>query len=168
MRFKPFEWNKDQLHEALIKVITLDIAPSIKKELLTILIWKIGEYEIENTDSGSWYSKKKGGKKYVMRYRSAAAKDLEGDNGLNHEHVYTKAWLIKELLNAKNDTRIISEIEGKIIPCIVTKKEHKILSDNDRNAKKEERILHGWDRYKNAGIRVWDTREKRWLREAAP
>ncbi len=66
------------------------------------------------------------------------------DEKLQHEHVFTKKYLINRILNEPDNLDSIFELA---FACIVTEKEHHKLS----NVKDVE----GWSRYVNAGIKVF-------------
>jgi hypothetical protein len=74
---------------------------------------------------------------------------------VNHEHVWTRAWLVQRLLSriwAEDALRSFLETYGQA--CIVTTREHAALS----GSKKE-----GWQRYADARVGVWDRQLGCWL-----
>jgi len=130
--------DRKKLYEAAEKIWELEIDKDIKKELMNVLVWKIGE-----TPNG----------KYKLKYRSKGAMNWKGTKGLNHEHVIPRKVLKEELINAKNKNEV-NGILDKITTCIVTRKEHDLL----KKAKGSK-----WKRYKSAEIKVFDmsTKDKR-------
>jgi hypothetical protein len=69
---------------------------------------------------------------------------------LRHEHVSTRKDIIEELL--KNGRGHAKEILTEIISCTVTREEHGINLE-----RREVKCHKGIDRYRAAGIRVWDS-----------
>jgi len=107
------------------------------RESLSIAIWK--------------YTECNG--KYTTRFRSRGA--VESPNGkLNHEHVFTRKSLIDELLGSPGDFEIIM---SKAVACTVLTSEHALL----RSVEKQNPSLVGWNRYRAAGIEVFDLAEQR-------
>ena len=107
------------------------------RESLSIAIWK--------------YTECNG--KYTTRFRSRGA--VESPKGkLNHEHVFTRKSLIDELLSAPGD---FETIMSKAVACTVLTSEHALL----RSVEKQNPSLVGWDRYRAAGIEVFDLAEQR-------
>ena len=105
-------------------------------ELLKICIWKLSVAEVGN--------------KYKIRYRSVQSLENPPKN-LQHEHVFEISKLIKEL---RADPGGIDGIVAKAVACVVTRQEHKSLTELSRGNPN----LHGWDRYQAAGIQVIDTK----------
>ncbi|MCH8287416.1 hypothetical protein IIB79_12995 [candidate division KSB1 bacterium] len=86
--------------------------------------------------------------KYLTKYRSEevlSSKELK----INHEHVYTRKYLIKKLIS---NTNKVDNILRCAIGCVISVHEHNRLKD----AEKENASLVGWQRYKKAGIRIQD------------
>ncbi len=83
---------------------------------------------------------------------SQGARDARGV-GLKREHVTTRSGA--KLAMAQGDRRAVEDVLGKMIVCVVTDEEHEHL--------RPFRYLDGWDRYKAAGVRVYDIREQHWL-----
>lgn len=108
-----------------------------KRELLSAMIWKISEA------NGKWNT----------RYFSENALNNAGAR-LQHEHVVTRKSLIDKLLARPEDFQTILE---QIIACVVTTDDHKALSMFDSE--------EGWERYKKAGLKVWDRQTEQWLWE---
>ncbi len=110
-----------------------DVLEKHKREILSVMIWKISEA------NGRWNT----------RYFSAGVLS-DKDEKLQHEHVVPRKFLIDRLLNnPKSYKSILSEITA----CIVTKEEHQKLNSSNSS----------WGRYKQAGIKVWDRLEEKWL-----
>ena len=96
--------------------------------------------------------------RWNTRYLSAAARAIYGAfeeaarrgqltalkgkhmRGLRHEHVFPRRVMVDRLL--AGDTLALTESFG----CVVTVAEHGILDDR----------CSGWDRYREAGVGVWD------------
>jgi hypothetical protein len=108
------------------------IALRHKRVLLTYLIWQI------TVAHG----------KYHIRYRSGGVlNDLH--QKVEHEHVYTIKWLKEQFLTPGIDMSALFE---NIVACIVTKREHELLEEYEKNYPD----VVGWERYKGAGIDVYD------------
>lgn len=117
---------------AIEAILPLDLYPTHKKELLSVCIWKITEAD---------------GKSKV-RYWSEGA--LENQSGkLQHEHIHERKELISRLLDGESVQSVISDA----IACMVTKEEHLGLGRSS---------MLGWQRYRESGIRVYDTKEQNW------
>jgi hypothetical protein len=102
------------------------------RESLSIAIWK--------------YTERDG--KYTTRFRSRGA--IEAPKGkLNHEHVITRKALVDDLLSKPED---FQSIMTKAVACTVLTREHSLL----RAVEKENGGLIGSDRYRAAGIEVFD------------
>jgi hypothetical protein len=130
--------NADERIRSAIAVIemllSLDICPKMKRKFLSNCLWQITQAQ--------------GRTKYDLRYRSAEARKAKKKE-LRHEHVTRRKLLVKELLANPQNAK---EIAAKAIGCVVTKAEHKELNRID----KDHEDLDWWDRYKAAGIEVWD------------
>lgn len=89
--------------------------------------------------------------KYATRYRSEAVVELATNvptsaTKINHEHIFTRKHIIQQLLaNPQNSDLILDQV----VACIVTKEQHEKLSV-------VAPVLVGWDRYRQAGIKVLD------------
>lgn len=125
---------------AIQAIAGLNILATHKRELLSILLWKLTEAR----------------GKYRTRFVSAGAKDETDRRKLHHEHVVTRANLVREILASPERA---DEIADKAVGCVVTRQEHAQLAIVDRSNAE----LCGWDRYSAAGIRVWDRDEERFL-----
>jgi len=117
---------------AIEAILPLDLYPSHKKELLSVCIWKITEAD----------------GKAKVRYWSEGA--IENNNSkLQHEHVHERQELIARLLSGE----AVNSVVADAVACIVTKEEHTKLGSASN---------HGWQRYKDTGIRVYDAKEQQW------
>ncbi len=109
-----------------------DLYPAHRKEFVRLALWKVTEAE---------------GGKYNTRYRSKASCQPGGN--LQHDHVWERAKMADELIaNPKQ----MHEILDKAIGCVVTKDEHKLLTE----VSVSEPDLQGWERYCAACIVVLD------------
>lgn len=115
---------------AIRAILPLDLYPAHKRELLGVCIWKITEAD---------------GKKKV-RYWSEGATSSEPSN-LQHEHVHERKELISRLLNNEAVDLVVKDA----VACMVTKEEHYLLGSSNSS---------GWQRYKDTGIKVFDTKDK--------
>lgn len=86
--------------------------------------------------------------KYSTRFRSRGAIEFPKEK-LNHEHVLTRKSLIAELVENPSDYIAIMQ---KAVGCTVLKSEHMLLGA----VEKLNPGLVGWDRYREAGIEVYD------------
>lgn len=110
------------------------------KELLNVLIWKASQAE----------------GKYTCRFVSEGFRKNPQETNIEHEHVLQRKKLIKEML--ENPDQIDTKIRS-VIGCVVLKKEHEKLT----KVSKSHPHLDGWERYREAGIRVYDTAEEKYL-----
>lgn len=107
------------------------------QEMLKICIWK--------------YTEAEGASKHKTRYRSAGSLQ-NSDEKLNHEHVVTSKSIRSRILEDPNNfERILREA----VACTVLVSEHRLLNQTE----KLHPDLNGWDRYRAAGIEVWDLLE---------
>lgn len=90
------------------------------------------------------------GEKYKTRYRSEGAKDVHDGRLLAHEHVIQRKGLIARIL-ATTSPLGIREILDEAVGCTVLRSEHGALG--------ADKHVDGWQRYKNAGITVYDCGE---------
>lgn len=134
-------------HLAAIKglvahILAMDGPPSLavyKRSAIDRLLWNITKVD----------------GKYRTRYRSEGALNVDrredrrlrpaGQRLLQHEHVYTRSWLLTQLMERPGEAGAILDLA---IGCVVTKAEHELLSG--------VRKLVGWARYRAAGVRVYD------------
>lgn len=116
---------------AQFAVMSPDLFDAYRRELLDNVLWLVTA-----APSG----------KYKTRFRCHAA--VTNPNAeLRHEHVYTRRSLIKRMLD---DPGCIEKVVHELaIGCVVTKAEHKRLSQFDKSHE-------GWERYRAAGIEVLD------------
>ena len=77
------------------------------------------------------------------------ALDATADTKLQHEHVIEKQKIVSAILSGKES---IDNIVERAIGCVVTKEEHSLLTSVSRL----DPTLEGWNRYKSAGVRVFD------------
>ncbi len=105
-------------------------------DILGTAIWKLTEAET---------------RKYETRYCSKAVWDSRHsiEDKLNHEHVFQKSLMAKELLKCADTS--VEEILDKAVACVVFEKEHKTQLQMCEK-------FDGWERYKRAGIVVVDAK----------
>lgn len=108
------------------------IGESLKKRMLVHAIWEVA-FATGNTQRA-----------FFGRYRTESVIRQVGLE-IQRDHVYRKETLIRELLGASPDLGKI--IERATYCCVVTKDEHARLS---------HRGIDGWERYRVAGIKVYD------------
>lgn len=133
MKKTPEEIYESSLNAVKSILCMTDVLEVHKKELLSLMIWKITERF----------------GKYTPEYITEGASDVLKSNKstrdkvklLAHEHVYTRKYLIQQILLYPDRYR---EILKNAIGCLVTREEHKKLS----SVKSKE----GWDRYQVANI----------------
>lgn len=103
------------------------------KRELSVCIWKITEAD----------------GKYKVRFWSEGA-CANPNAKLHHEHVHQRKELIHRLLAGEDIGRVVTDA----IPCMVTEQEHAALGGAPSI---------GWQRYRDAGIKVFDTKHGKWL-----
>lgn len=110
------------------------------RELLSVVIWKATEAH----------------GKYSLRYRSLGALEktayLEPGTFI-HEHVHTRLSLAQRMIRG---TETVEQVMADAVACLVTPAEDKLL-------RKVPNYIQGWERYRQAGIAVFDMQEKVWL-----
>ena len=107
------------------------------QEMLKICIWK--------------YTEAEGPSKHKTRYRSTGSLRSSNEK-LNHEHVVTSKSIRSRIMeNPEDFERILHEA----IACTVLVSEHRLLNQTEKRRPE----LNGWDRYRAAGIEVWDLLE---------
>lgn len=115
-----------------------DVEPAHKRELISIGLWKWTEAEGFRPHP-----------KYHIRLRSVGSIDVGRTAKVNHEHVWTRSWITGELLRREGWT--LDELREFLVQygvaCIVTTDEHARLSQSRAT---------GWQRYREAGVLVWD------------
>jgi hypothetical protein len=72
--------------------------------------------------------------------------------GIQHDHVWSRRWLQNELSRDCDNARITAVLREFAWGCTLTKTEH------DAVGKK----LEGWDKYREAGVHVFDFLERVW------
>lgn len=117
---------------AIHAILPLNLYPAHKRELLNVCVWKITEAD----------------GKHKVRYWSEGAVG-EQSSHLIHEHVFTRRELIERLLTGEKVESVVCDA----VACLVTPQEHQVLGDSSGM---------GWQRYKNAGIRVFDAKWQKW------
>jgi hypothetical protein len=110
------------------------------------------EHRYRLLNNAVWYVTEAAGK-YKTRFRSASVLSLETKaplrkwwSELRHDHVTRRAALLQQLKTADAD---VEAILRSAVSCVVTKSEHERLSRFDET-------LDGWDRYRAAGVDVYD------------
>jgi len=151
-KFNPtdkFQPHKDEelIKRSALKIIDFvvneqDVHPHVWDIIIGYMQWSLTEI--------------KKNLKYNTRYYSEKA--LEQREPLRHEHVYPQKY-IRNLILTNNQKFL--DIIPKMIGCTVTKTEANILTKNDRN--NPELQSQGWNRYKKAGIKVFDRLKQRFL-----
>ena len=107
------------------------------REVLSIAVWKYTECD----------------GKYTTRFRSEAALFARAKD-VHHEHVVTRRSLIDRII-AKPE--LVRRIFEDAVGCVVLRDEHRQLGVVER----EHPSAVGWERYRLAGVRVWDLAERR-------
>ena len=139
MKWKQRKQGADYLRSAqfLTRLIVANrdsLVESHYNEMLKICIWKLTEAE--------------GSSKHNTRFRSTGA--IQNPKGkLNHEHVVTSRDMRQRIMETPD---LVDEIIAEAIGCTVLKSEHQELE----RVEKLDPNLRGWDRYRAAGIEVWD------------
>ena len=125
----------DKIHSAIKiakAIVGIDILEQHKKKILTEVQWLISEAN----------------GKYTTRFRTEGALS-DGNDSIQHEHVFPRKKLSLRILgNPSNIEKYLKDVIG----CVVTVNEHDMLS----KAEKSNPELDGWERYKAAGIVVYD------------
>jgi hypothetical protein len=117
---------------AIKGILPLEIINEHKRTHLSRMIWAITEAH----------------GKYKTRFRSQGVLTAP-DCKIQHEHVFTRKELISEIMkNPESCERILENA----VACVVTEEEHRALTTVGR----EHPNLKGWDRYRQAGITVYD------------
>ena len=134
-KYKPHPDREDRIQsarDAISAIAPLNLYPAHKKELLSVCIWKITEAD---------------GKLNVRYWSEGAISAAKKE--LRHEHVFERRELVERLLAGESTDTVVSDA----IACIVTKQEHNQLGAS---------VKSGWERYLDAGIRVFDTETQSW------
>lgn len=138
VRFVQHPEANDRVESAIAIIqalLPLNIRPRMKRRFISNCLWQITQAEGKN--------------KYDLRYRTQASLTAQRKN-LRHEHVSRRKDMVTALMTAKPDE--VPRIARGAIGCVVTKAEHALLDEVDRN----HRSLDGWSRYQKAGIIVVD------------
>lgn len=117
---------------AINALLPLDLYPAHKTKLIGTCIWKITEAD---------------GKAKVRYWSEGALSNPSAK--LQHEHVHQKKELISRLLAGEEIVSVVNDA----IACMVTKQEHARLHHSSNT---------GWQRYKDAEIRVFDSKDQQW------
>jgi hypothetical protein len=112
------------------------IVPAHLREILSIAVWKYTECD----------------GKYSTRYRSENSLHAPYTS-VHHEHVIPRRQIVDALIADPSNAAAILE---RAIGCVVLREEHRSLGDVER----KDPSLTGWDRYRAAGIAVWDLQER--------
>jgi hypothetical protein len=130
--------SKARLKSA-IELIKLLIQPNShvlaehRHEFLSIALWKITEAESTN--------------KHRTRLCSEAVFAApEGE--CRHDHVFQRAVMVRNLLSG--GPADVEKVLEKAVACTITKDEHRLLNTYAH--------LDGWERYRAAGIVVFDSK----------
>ena len=118
-------------------LVSMDLYPQHKRELLSICVWKATELD----------------GKLNTRFCSRGAIEAGPETKLNHEHVVERAKLVDRMLAGES----VDGCLKSAVACVVTVDEHKLLTKLSR----EKPELEGWDRYEAVGIEVVDRGEER-------
>jgi hypothetical protein len=122
---------------AIEAILSLDLYPRHKGDLLNICLWKLTE----------------AGGKFGTPYWSRAA--LAAPRGeLQHEHVFQRARMVAALIEGRLTSAAVAR---RAVGCIVTRDEHRRLSAVSR----ADPALDGWARYARARVSVVDRRTGR-------
>ena len=81
----------------------------------------------------------------------------EKDCKVQLEHVTPRKKIIEEVLKLSSEEDINKYLDEKCVGCLVLKAEHKVLNDNTYNSEDL------WQRYKDAGIKVFDKELDDWV-----
>jgi len=117
-----------------IAELDVDVLLTHKRKLLRDVVWIVTE------------ANGKGNTRYV----SEAV--YSGQGPIRHEHVLPIKYLVGRMLESPET---ISQVLDSAIGWLVTEGEHRLLPSNSAG--------EGWDRYRQAGIRVFDRLEGKWL-----
>jgi hypothetical protein len=139
------EWkprSDSELRKASAVVLAFSVLSAKEKillphlrEVLSIAVWKYTECD----------------GKYTTRYRSEGAL-FATSSEVHHEHVITRKAIVDKLLqDPENAESILATSFG----CVVLRSEHQLLA----TVEQANKSLAGWDRYRAAGITVWDLLE---------
>lgn len=130
--------SKARLRSAieLIKLLlqpNREILAEHRQEFLSVALWKITEAESKN--------------KHRTRFCSQSVFTVP-DCDCRHDHVFQRALMVQKLLSSRpEDVEMVLE---KAVACTITKDEHRLLNAYAH--------LDGWERYREAGIVVVDSK----------
>jgi hypothetical protein len=149
---QPFEPHKsaqqrlNSAEEAIKAIVLMDLDDSkIKIDILRRLLYGWTQAIPKN--------------RHATKFRSIGALGRAHEPGnFIHEHVFTRKTIANALLKKENQNKT-REILDLAIACTVTIEEDRALRAEEKRAKAEKRSLVGWQRYKEAKIRVFDTIE---------
>lgn len=134
--YKPRSGSKrrvDDAATAVAAILKLGISDHLKKKLLSRAIWYATECD----------------GKYNLRYASEGAVNLTDKSQRQHEHVSPRKSLVTRMLK---EPRKAKAVLRSATACFITRKEHEKLAKVSR----DHPLAEGWDRYRLAGIVVWD------------
>lgn len=145
-KFQPYQ-DEELIRRSALKIIDFvvkdpEIHPHVRNIIIGYMQWSLTEIK-QNL-------------KYNTRYYSEKA--FEQKEPPRHEHVYPQKY-IKNLILTDNHNFL--DMIPKIVGCTVTVTEASILTKNDKKC--PDLQSQGWQRYKKAGIRVFDRLKQRFL-----
>jgi hypothetical protein len=113
-----------------------------RRELLSIALWKWTE-----ASGIPPYAK------FNLQFATSGALEKSIPMKINHEHVWRRKWIIDQLLQGGrtwNEAQLGDFLESCGVACVVTVEEHGRLAAISGQ---------GWQRYRQAGIEVFDLQE---------
>jgi len=117
-----------------------DVPVSLKKQhLLDGMLWTFTEGQ------GRKF-------KWKCRYRSESVLNKDVVVDIQHDHVYTRAFLKDRILN-EHALNLNNFLLQHCFACLLSKEEHKLIPRNS----------NGFSKYKNAGIKIYDILEGKWM-----
>lgn len=141
---------QDKINSAIAlskAILATDALPEHKNYLLNKCIWAVtiadGKYNLRYWSEGVYALVKQHGSLDAV----LGLKPLP----LRHEHINTCEALIDAMLRDPSSVEML--LREQAIACLVTKDEHRRLSGRQA----------GFDRYRAAGIRVWDMIDENWF-----
>ena len=135
-RYSPPSTLPEQLAEIkllLDAIRKLDISPALQKRMLVHTLWQVA-IVTGNTQSS-----------FIGQFRSEGVLRERGLK-IERDHIYRKENLVRQLLEPSPDLDLIV---SRAHCCVVTKDEHDRLGRIDGQ-------IDGWNRYRAAGIIVYD------------
>lgn len=99
--------------------------------------------------------------KFNLPFVSNGVLHANGPTSINHEHVWTRKWIIERLRARRKwpADELLEFLTTYGVACVVTVEEHALLSGVTGQ---------GWDRYVAAGIGVWDRQRQQPLNLSDP